>query len=76
MADSQQYAHDDPRHHTNKLKGMLNDTAQHAREDGQTHEAGTYPGRLRHGNLYGLPMQVRCRLGYFPAQPARPAFSC
>jgi hypothetical protein len=33
MADSQQYAHDDPRHHTNKLKGMLNDTAQHARED-------------------------------------------
>ena len=33
MADRQQYPESDPRHHTIKLKEMLRDTAQHARED-------------------------------------------
>jgi hypothetical protein len=28
-----QYSENDPRHHTLKLKQMLNDTAAHARED-------------------------------------------
>jgi hypothetical protein len=28
-----QYTESDPRHHTSKLKQMLNDTAAHARED-------------------------------------------
>jgi hypothetical protein len=33
MADRMQYAENDPRHHTLKLKQMLSDTATHARED-------------------------------------------
>lgn len=33
MADRQQYPESDPRHHTIKLKDMLRDAAQHARED-------------------------------------------
>jgi len=33
MADRQQYSEDDPRHHTVKLKGMLDQARQHARED-------------------------------------------
>jgi hypothetical protein len=33
MADHEQFAEDDPRHHTIKLKGMLRDVVQHARED-------------------------------------------
>ena len=33
MPDRIQYAESDPRHHTLKLKQMLNDTAIHARED-------------------------------------------
>jgi hypothetical protein len=33
MTDRIQYAENDPRHHTLKLKQMLNDTAAHARED-------------------------------------------
>src|SRR4051812_48806735 len=33
MTDRMQYDEDDPRHHTLKLKQMLNDTAVHARED-------------------------------------------
>ena len=31
--DRQQYAEDDPRHHTAKLKSMLSDTIEHARDD-------------------------------------------
>jgi hypothetical protein len=31
MTDQVQYAEGDPRHHTLKLKQMLNDTAAHAR---------------------------------------------
>jgi hypothetical protein len=33
MTDRMQYDEKDPRHHTLKLKQMLNDTAAHARED-------------------------------------------
>jgi len=33
MAERMQYDESDPRHHTSKLKKMLNDTANHARED-------------------------------------------
>jgi hypothetical protein len=33
MQDRQQYPESDPRHHTIKIKGMLNDVVQHARED-------------------------------------------
>jgi hypothetical protein len=34
MSDNrQQYPETDPRHHTTKLKQMLRDTAEHARED-------------------------------------------
>lgn len=33
MEDRQQYPEDDPRHHTIKLRGMLADVADHARED-------------------------------------------
>jgi hypothetical protein len=33
MPDRMQYDERDPRHHTLKLKQMLNDTATHARED-------------------------------------------
>jgi hypothetical protein len=33
MAGENQYPETDPRHHTAKLKGMLNAVAQHARED-------------------------------------------
>lgn len=33
MVDRQRYSESDPRHHTIKLKEMLRDTAQHARED-------------------------------------------
>jgi len=33
MPDRKQYDETDPRHHTVKLKQMLNDTANHARED-------------------------------------------
>jgi hypothetical protein len=33
MADRSQYAEDDPRHHTVKLRGMLEDVVNHARED-------------------------------------------
>jgi hypothetical protein len=33
MADRMQYDESDPRHHTQKLKQTLKDTAQHARED-------------------------------------------
>ena len=33
MTDRMQYAENDPRHHTLKLKQMLNDAAAHARED-------------------------------------------
>lgn len=32
---SQQYAESDPRHHTTRIKGMLRDTLQHARDDVQ-----------------------------------------
>ena len=32
-ADRQQYPESDPRHHTMKLRGMLTDVADHARED-------------------------------------------
>ena len=32
--DRMQYAENDPRHHTLKLKKMLNEAATHAREDG------------------------------------------
>ena len=33
MTDRMQYPENDPRHHTLKLKQMLNDAAAHARED-------------------------------------------
>jgi hypothetical protein len=33
MADPTQYAEKDPRHHTAKLKQMLRDVVEHARED-------------------------------------------
>jgi hypothetical protein len=33
MTDRTQYAENDPRHHTAKLKQMLRDVAEHARED-------------------------------------------
>jgi hypothetical protein len=33
MNDRMQYDERDPRHHTLKLKQMLNDTADHARQD-------------------------------------------
>jgi len=33
MADRQEFSEDDPRHHTIKLKGMLKDVAEHARDD-------------------------------------------
>ena len=33
MADRMQYSEKDPRHHTAKLKQMLRDVADHARED-------------------------------------------
>ena len=33
MTDRMQYEENDPRHHTLKLKQMLNDTVAHARED-------------------------------------------
>jgi hypothetical protein len=33
MPDRMQYDESDPRHHTQKLKQTLKDTAQHARED-------------------------------------------
>ena len=33
MTDRMQYAESDPRHHTAKLKQMLDDTATHARQD-------------------------------------------
>ena len=32
MENRQQYAEDDPRHHTLKIKGMLNDIRNHLRE--------------------------------------------
>jgi hypothetical protein len=33
MTDRQEYPENDPRHHTIKLKSMLDDTRRHARED-------------------------------------------
>jgi hypothetical protein len=33
MENRQQYAEDDLRHHTIRIKGMLNDTRNHLRED-------------------------------------------
>ena len=33
MADRHQFPEPDPRHHTMKLKGMLEETIRHARED-------------------------------------------
>lgn len=33
MTDRMQYPENDPRHHTQKLKQMLDDAANHARED-------------------------------------------
>ena len=33
MTDRMNYPESDPRHHTQKLKQMLNDTAEHARQD-------------------------------------------
>ena len=33
MADRMQYPETDPRHHTLKIKSMLGDAAQHARDD-------------------------------------------
>jgi len=33
MTDRMQYPENDPRHHTLKLKQVLNDVAKHARED-------------------------------------------
>jgi hypothetical protein len=33
MSDRMQFEESDPRHHTQKLKEMLTDTANHARED-------------------------------------------
>jgi hypothetical protein len=33
MTERQQYPESDPRHHTIKIRGMLNDTINHVRED-------------------------------------------
>jgi hypothetical protein len=33
MAEPEEYHKEDPRHHTVKLKAMLEETRQHARED-------------------------------------------
>ncbi len=33
MTERQQYPESDPRHHTIKIRGMLNDTITHVRED-------------------------------------------
>jgi hypothetical protein len=33
MTDRMQFPESDPRHHTRKLKQMLNETAEHSRED-------------------------------------------
>jgi hypothetical protein len=33
MIDRMQFTENDPRHHTQKLKQMLNETAEHSRED-------------------------------------------
>lgn len=33
MPDRMQFPEDDPRHHTGKLKNMLDDVINHARED-------------------------------------------
>ena len=33
MANRMQYAEDDPRHHTIKLREMLSDVVEHARQD-------------------------------------------
>ena len=33
MTNRQQYAETDPRHHTIKIRGMLNDVIEHTRED-------------------------------------------
>jgi hypothetical protein len=33
MPEPMQFDESDPRHHTQKLKQMLNDTAEHARQD-------------------------------------------
>jgi hypothetical protein len=33
MTDRQQYPETDPRHHTIKIRGMLNDVIEHTRED-------------------------------------------
>jgi hypothetical protein len=33
VTDRQQYPENDPRHHTIKIRGMLDDTANHVRED-------------------------------------------
>ena len=33
MPEPMQYSENDPRHHTQKLKKVLNDTADHARSD-------------------------------------------
>ncbi len=33
MTDRMQFSEDDPRHHTQKLKQMLNETVKHSRED-------------------------------------------
>jgi hypothetical protein len=33
MADRMQYAESDPRHHALKIKGMLDETMKHMRED-------------------------------------------
>ena len=33
LEDRERYAENDPRHHTIRIKGMLSDTMNHARED-------------------------------------------
>ena len=33
MADRMQYAENDPRHHTIKIKGLIKDLTEHVRED-------------------------------------------
>ncbi len=33
MAECERYAEDDPRHHTIKIRGMLNGAIEHVRED-------------------------------------------
>jgi hypothetical protein len=33
VAERERYAEDDPRHHTIKIRGMLNDAIEHVRED-------------------------------------------